>query len=66
MTTGELLVDADRPALGPGKIDSFLLQWQFTITGTHSMRLSIDTLNQVVEMNDGVTGVNNNVWEQDI
>ena len=30
------------------------------------MRLSIDTLNQVVEINDGVNGIDNNVWEQDI
>ncbi len=65
-TTGELLYDADRPALEAGKIDSLLLQHQFTTTGTHSMRLSIDTLNQVVEINDGVNGIDNNVWEQDI
>ncbi len=66
LTTNETLFDADRPGLGPGIVDSFLLQHQFTSTGTHSLRLSIDTLNQVPEMNDGVTGVNNNVWTQDI
>lgn len=66
LTTNQTLFDADRPGLGPGVIDSFLLQHQFTLTGTHSMRLSIDTLNQVSEMNDGVNGVNNNIWTQDI
>ena len=66
LTTNETLFDADRSGLGPGLIDSFLLQHQFTSTGTHSIRLSIDTLNQVAEMNDGVTGVNNNVWTQEV
>lgn len=66
LTTGDTLFDADRPALEPGQIDSILLQHQFTTTGTHSMRLSIDTLNQVNEMNDAVSGVDNNIWEQDI
>lgn len=66
LTTGQTLFDADRSSLEPGAIDSFLLQHQFTTTGTHSMRLSIDTLDQVNEMNDGVSGVDNNIWEQDI
>ena len=66
LTTNQTLFDADRPGLGPGIVDSFLLQHQFTTTGTHTMRLSIDTLDQVPEMNDGVNGVDNNVWTQDI
>lgn len=66
LTTNQTLFDADRPGLGAGIVDSFLLQHQFTTTGTHTMRLSIDTLDQVAEMNDAVNGVNNNVWTQDI
>ena len=66
LTANEILFDADRPGLGPGAIDSFLLQHQFTTTGTHTIRLSIDTLNQVSEMNDAVNGVNNNIWTQEI
>ena len=52
--------------LGAGIVDSFLLQHQFLTTGTHTLRLSIDTLNQVPEMNDGVAGEDNNIWTQDI
>ncbi len=66
LTTGQVLFDADRAGLDSGQVDSFLLQHQFTTTGTHSMRLSIDTLNQVTEINDAVSGVDNNIWEQDI
>lgn len=66
LTTNQTLFDADRPGLGAGIVDSFLLQHQFTTTGTHTMRLSIDTLDQVPEMNDGSNGVDNNVWIQDI
>ncbi len=66
LTANQTLFDADRPGLGAGIVDSFLLQHQFTTTGTHTLRLSIDTLNQVPEMNDAVDGVDNNVWTQDI
>ena len=66
LTTNQTLFDADRPGLGAGIVDSFLLQHQFTTTGIHTMRLSIDTLDQVPEMNDAVSGVDNNVWTQDI
>jgi uncharacterized membrane protein len=66
LTTNETLFDADRSGLGAGLVDSFLLQHQFTTTGTHSIRLSLDTLNQVSEMNDGTNGVNNNIWTQEI
>ena len=66
LTANTTLFDADRSGLGAGIVDSFLLQHQFLTTGTHTLRLSIDTLNQVPEMNDGVTGENNNIWTQDI
>jgi len=34
--------------------------------GVHILRLSFDTNNQVVELNDGVSGINNNILEIDI
>ena len=66
LTANETLFDSDRAGIGAGIIDSILLQHQFLTTGIHTLRLSIDTLNQVPEINDGVTGVNNNIWTQDI
>ncbi|MDP6188763.1 MAG: S8 family serine peptidase, partial [Candidatus Poseidoniaceae archaeon] len=66
LTSGETLFEGDRPGLAAGTIDSLLIQHQFLTTGTHSMRLRVDTNDQVAEMNDGTTGVDNNIWEQDI
>lgn len=66
LTSGETLFEGDRPGLAAGTIDSLLIQHQFLTTGTHSMRLRVDTNDQVAEMNDGSTGVDNNIWEQDI
>lgn len=66
LTAGETLFEGDRSALAAGTIDSLLIQHQFLTTGTHSMRLRIDTNDQVAEMNDGTTGIDNNIWEQDI
>jgi uncharacterized membrane protein len=66
LTSGDTLFEGDRPALAAGTIDSLLIQHQFTTTGPHSMRLRVDTNNQVAEMNDGTSGIDNNIWEQDI
>ena len=66
LTSGETLFEGDRPGLAAGTIDSLLIQHQFLTTGTHSMRLRIDTNDQVAEMNDGASGIDNNIWEQDI
>ncbi|MEJ6716111.1 MAG: S8 family serine peptidase, partial [Euryarchaeota archaeon] len=66
LTSGDILFEGDRPALAAGTIDSLLIQHQFLTTGPHSMRLRVDTNDQVAEMNDGNTGVDNNIWEQEI
>ena len=65
-TAQTTLATATRPALGPGMIDSFTIFHQFTTTGLHSLRLSVDTSNSVPEMNDGTTGTDNNIWTEDI
>lgn len=66
LTTQTTLATASRPSLAPGMIDSYTIFHQFTTTGVHSLRLSIDTGNSVVEMNDAVNGLNNNIWLQDV
>lgn len=66
LTTQTTLATASRPSLGPGMIDSYTIFHQFTTTGVHSLRLSIDTGNTVVEMNDAVNGIDNNILEQDV
>ena len=66
LTTQTTLATSSRPSLAPGMIDSYTIFHQFTTTGVHSLRLSIDTGNSVVEMNDAVNGLDNNVWQQDV
>ena len=66
LTTGETLSTATRNGLASGELDSYSIFHQFTTTGTHRLRLSIDTTNTVSELNDGTSGVDNNVWEQDV
>jgi uncharacterized membrane protein len=66
LTTGQTLATASRNGLAPGALDSYSIFHQFTTTGTHRLRLSIDTTNTVSELNDGTTGVDNNIWEQDV
>ncbi len=65
-TAQTTLATASRPALEPGTIDSYTIFHQFTTTGVHTLRLSVDTGNTVAEMNDASTGTDNNVWTEDI
>lgn len=66
LTTNETLTTSTRSGLTSGALDSFTIFHQFTTTGLHRLRLSIDTTNGVTELNDATNGVNNNIWEQDI
>ena len=61
-----VLYDSNRSSLDGGELDSVSFFAQFATTGIHTLRLSLDTSNQVVEINDGVSGTNNNVLEMDI
>jgi len=66
VTEGSILYDSNRSSLDGGELDSVSFFAQFSTTGIHTLRLSLDTNNQVVELNDGVSGTNNNVLEIDI
>ena len=65
-TTQTTLATSSRPSLEPGMIDSLTIFHQFSTTGIHTLRLSVDTGDAVVEMNDASNGVDNNVLVQDI
>lgn len=66
ITVGTILYDSNRSSLDGGELDSVSFFTQFSTTGIHTLRLSLDTNNQVVELNDGVSGTDNNVLEMDI
>ena len=66
LTTQQVLATATRPAISPGQIDSYIIYHQFSQTGVHQLKLSIDVNNQVVEMNDAVSGTDNNILELDV
>ena len=66
VTAGVVLYDSNRTSLDGGELDSVSFFTQFSTTGIHKLRLSLDTNNQVVELNDANSGVDNNVLELDI
>jgi len=66
ITDNEVLWSGTRDALQGGASDSFSFQKRFTSTGVHTIRLSIDTTNNVTEMNDESDGTNNNVATLDL
>ena len=66
VTSGSILYDSNRTSLEGGSLDSVSFFTQFPTTGIHKLRLSLDTSNQVQELNDGVNGIDNNIIELDI
>ena len=63
LTEGVTIYDGIRQSLGAGMIDSLTIPHQFSNTGDHSMRLTVDSDSQVDEINDEQNGVDNNVEE---
>jgi uncharacterized membrane protein len=66
VTSGSILYDSNRTSLEGGSLDSVSFFTQFSTTGIHQLRLSLDTSNQVQELNDGINGIDNNIIELDI
>jgi uncharacterized membrane protein/putative ubiquitin-RnfH superfamily antitoxin RatB of RatAB toxin-antitoxin module len=66
ITDNVVLWSGTRDPLAGGASDSFSFQKQFTSTGIHTIRLTLDPTNNVTEMNDEVDGTNNNVAEIDL
>ena len=66
VTSGSILYDSNRTSLQGGSLDSVSFFTQFTTTGVHKLRLSLDTSNQVQELNDAANGIDNNIVELDI
>ena len=66
LTTQTVLYEADTSQLGPGELASISIYHSFATTGIHQLKLSLDTNNQVSEMNDANLGTDNNIWLEDI
>jgi uncharacterized membrane protein len=66
LTTQQTLTTASRNGLQSGQLDAITIYHQFATTGIHSLRISIDTTDQVVEMNDANAGTDNNVYTLDV
>ena len=66
LTTQQTLTTASRNGLQPGQLDAITIYHQFATTGIHSLRISLDTTDQVVEMNDANSGTDNNVFTLDV
>lgn len=66
LTTQQTLTTASRNGLQAGQLDAITIYHQFATTGIHSLRISIDTTDQVVEMNDANAGTDNNMFTLDV
>ena len=65
-TVGETLMTAEMSPLASLSIGSKVHSHSFTQIGVHTLRLTLDSNQQVTELNDESNGVNNNFIEFDI
>jgi len=63
LTSGTTIVSSTMPSLAGGGIESFSTPHSFSTTGEHILRLRLDTLNQVVELNEAGFVTDNNFYE---
>ena len=66
LTEGTTVFEGTRQSLDAGQVDSITIYHSFTSTGDHDMRLTVDVESQIDEINDELSGVNNNVEEMTI
>ncbi len=63
ISEGDVIRTDSFSSLGGGGIESHSLYHSFSTTGEHVLRLTLDYLSQVDELNDETTGTDNNVFE---
>jgi len=66
VTEGNTIYSSTRSSLEGGELDSVSFFTQFSTTGIHTLRLTLDVNNEVPELNDGVSGTNNNAIDVNI
>ena len=66
LTEGTVLYQGVRNPLSSGSIDSHIILHTFSTTGTHTLELKLDVDNDVTELNDALTGTDNNVFTTDV
>ena len=66
LTAGSVIMQGQSNGLQSSQIQSEITTRSFSGTGTHTLQLSLDTDNQIDEMNDELNGVNNNIATLDI
>ena len=66
ITEGVVLMQGQSNGVPSSGIESKITTRSFSTTGTHTLKLTLDTNNALDEMNDETSGVNNNILEIDV
>ena len=66
ITDGSEIGTYSMPSLVGGGIETFSLYHSFSTTGSHVVRLTLDSFSEVLELNDEISGTNNNVYDLEL
>ena len=66
LTEGIILMEGDSQGVDSSEVESVITTRSFSTTGIHTLKLSLDTNNVILEMNDESSGIDNNIITTDI
>ena len=66
ITDGSEIGVYSMPSLVGGGIETFSIYHSFSTTGSHVVRLTLDYFSEVLELNDEISGINNNVYDLEL
>ena len=66
ITENSVIFEQEKTSLSGGSISSLSYPHIFTTTGLHTIKMTLDSNSEVLELNDEIDGIDNNIIEIDI
>ena len=66
ITDGNIILEQQKTSLSGGSLASLSYPHVFSTTGLHTIKITLDSNSEVLELNDELNGINNNNFEMDV
>ena len=66
ITDGNIILEQQKTSLSGGSLVSLSYPHVFSTTGLHTIKITLDSNSEVLELNDELNGINNNNFEMDV
>ena len=66
ITDGDIILEQEKTSLSGGSLASLSYPHIFSTTGLHTIKITLDSNSEVLELNDELNGINNNYLQMDV